>query len=177
MLRFLYSYITHPKSIIQTHSTHQLGLPSLLILSLVAASSLATTPTSSIWISFITQFLLVGSLLIIQSIITDFIAQLTGNPANSLKLFQLMTLSLLPFLAEPALNILVSIPVPLIQFLIKTLSFGLFIYSGYLQLISVKSLYQVSTAKALLIYTLPVILILATIAAIIIAMAFQVGFL
>jgi hypothetical protein len=175
MFRVIYAYIVRPKSILNSLDQYRLGPASTLVLCLIAAGSLSGADHGNVIMAFGAQVILIASLLMIQAFVTDFFAQLSGLAANSLKLFQLFTLSLLPFLAEPALNGLLG--VPHIGIFVGLISAALFVYTLYLQLISVKALYRIETSKAILIYCVPALIILAAVFVVVIAAIYQVGFL
>lgn len=173
MFRVIYAYIVRPKSILNSLDQYQLGPTSALVLCLVAAGSLSSADHGNVIIAFGAQLILIAGLLMIQTVVTDFFAQLSGLTANSLKLFQLFTLSLIPFLAEPALNGLLC--VPHLGIVVGLISAALFVYTLYLQLISVKALYRIATSKAILIYCVPALIIFVAVLVVVIAAIYQVG--
>lgn len=159
ILSQLESFITHPKRYILLRGKY--NYPKFTLLCLALATSPVLTETNAGQFNaialFSITFVIYIFFLAIQSMVTDFFAQLLKFKANSLNLFLWLGIGLLPLALLMPINILSQRLSPNFYFIWDISTFIIFLSVLYLHILSVKTLYQTSTKKAIVIYFLPII--------------------
>ncbi|RAP34969.1 hypothetical protein DID77_00115 [Candidatus Marinamargulisbacteria bacterium SCGC AG-439-L15] len=156
MISILYLYILDPKKALRYYSKVSITHVSFVVLSLLAFMLVGGLMPGFLirelfWIAFL------GGLILVQSGLMDFTAQILGAVPQSYRLFQWFCLSLLPMTLFIPFNILEG------QYRFFTelsLFFSLLIlgYTGYLQYETVRFFYNRSPAISFLIFLLPVVI-------------------
>jgi hypothetical protein len=147
----LYSYITNPRKTIFLNKNKKPISACFLIIFLVTLANIINLPYSKfIWFIGIGFFLINCIILFIKSVIIDFIAQLFKLKSQSFKLFIWLGISNMPLILAPIFNVILKpfFPTTLI-------TFGLFICTCILAIITIKVLYNTSYKTSLLIYIIP----------------------
>jgi hypothetical protein len=164
ILSQLQQFINRPKKYITIHCKFRYATFSMV--SILLASSAILTEINSLSLNPIILLLLASiiyiSVLFVQSIITDFFAQVFNYRANSYLLFIWFGISLLPLALNMPLNIL-STRIPSLTILWGLCSLAILVSVLYLQIHIIKAIYGCSTKKSLLIYSLPYFAILGVV--------------
>jgi hypothetical protein len=169
----LYSYITNPAKTLENYSEKKPYIVFFLIILLSSFVNLLYLDTSNnIIFSIILFFLLNCSLLFIQGIILDFFAQLFNLKSQSLTLFLWLGIAWMPMLLFPALSIIFSRFIHNLSF-INTI---LILCCLALQVMTVKTIYQVSMKKSIFIFIFPWVLAFGLFIALSVLTAFSVSF-
>jgi hypothetical protein len=174
MTHTLYQLIVHPHITLQKLATQPLPLGKIVSVILVLLSSLVLIETPQVTLAgtisvMMLRLMLIILLLIFQAVTTDLLAQLISKPANSLKLFQLLSIGLFPILLDPVFTLILSHAIIGLSTLTKIASLALTGYSLYLQVLVIKYTYTLSTKKAVLLYLGPIFLIFILVATTLVA--------
>ena len=158
----LLRFITEPKKYIRIHSKFR--RTSLCMICILLAASAILTENNTLGLNpiiiAILAYLIYIFILFIQSIITDFFAQLFKFKANSYLLFTWLGISLLPLSLNLPLNIL-SYRLPSSWYLLwDILALTIVCSVFYLQILSIKAIYGCSTKRSIIIYILPYLAII-----------------
>lgn len=170
-LQFIKTYLRHPFQTIQSHAEDTPMKASVIMMALVSFASAAQLTILGIpsWLMFsFILFLIVGFFLFLQSVVTDFVAQLFSLKPQSLKTFYWFGLSLAPHLLFLLKWGFIKMGVSSLSWMMSLFSLGLWVFSMVLQIYVIKTLYKTGTAKSCFIYFAPVLAIFAVVSAFVI---------
>lgn len=145
-------------------SAHAMDLskPSVIVILLTAIATVGTSVFSTLLgsISLIT-LTYIGSvaLLFITAVYWDFVAQIFGKTANSRKLFHLIAMATLPSVLLIPLSTIINSNIFLISLIASILNIVAFLYVIYLQIQSLRFLYQLSNTQATLLFFSPLLIL------------------
>jgi len=163
MLELIYHYIMNPKKVMASAHAIDLSKPSFIVILLTAISTIGTGIFSSVLGSFsLITVTYLGSvaLLFITAVYWDFIAQIFGKTANSRKLFHLIAMTTLPSILVIPLSTIMDSHIYGISLIASLLNIATFFYILYLQIQSIKFLYQLTNKQAALIFFSPLLILL-----------------
>ncbi|RAP33251.1 hypothetical protein DID80_08190 [Candidatus Marinamargulisbacteria bacterium SCGC AAA071-K20] len=162
ILSQLYGFITQPKRYIAIHSGFR-PTP-LCFLSLLLAASAILTETNRLSLNpiiiLILATLIYTFFIFVQSIVTDFFAQFFKFKANSYRLFLWLGISLLPLSLNMPLNILSARLPNSFSLLWDLATLAIVMSVVYLQIQSIKAIYDCTTKRSIVMYIMPAIVFL-----------------
>lgn len=153
MMDFFYRYITAPKAALTEYQSPP-KYAALLVLAL-ASVSMVQLLSPFVVLELFLQGVFLAGVLIVETIVVDFIAQLFGKKAQSLRTFTWFAVGLLPSLMSVPIAV-ISQSAPMSGVL---LTFCMMIWVIYLKFLTLRVLYKVSLGKAILIYLFPFLLL------------------
>ncbi len=169
---FLYRYLISPfKTITEFGPTYSPRLEAMIVLTLLGIAHGAQMGGHYfIVLGFL--FVLLGAFFIlVQTLIFDFTAQALGGQAQTVRLYYWLALSGLPLLLKLPLSLVQNASLSL-NLGVVTLVFVLSCFVAGLQVFTLKTLYQISTRRALFVYFIPLIAVVGVVGILVIITTF-----
>lgn len=173
ILRLLYLYILQPNrvlSLCKTKTPVKTALFFLLLSSIGDLPGFFTTGSELVF-TLAVLFLLNTLFVTWLALGWDFLAQWFGSQGQSLRLWAWISLSFIPTSIFIGLSPLYELSNTLLSSLLTILAIATTLYVIYLQIRTIKTLYNLPTNRALLVYFGPVLLLIAVLALLLILMA------
>ena len=160
MIHFLYSYLVSPLRFLEDARSRSLALESMvviLVMSLVFSLFLGAHALSILGLTLGIALVILATLFF-QSLIIDFFAQVLGFQASSLVVFQRLTIACLPSIFwVPAVSF--SVGWPLAKPWILGCSQLILLWIAFLQIHGIRSTYDSSNGKGILLFFSPLALL------------------
>lgn len=151
MISIVLQYLSNPAQAIETYRYDSIVTSVLLTFSLITLSFISFF--SSIWmVQVICCFFGLATLIFFESCCIDFIVQCFRARAQSLRAFQWLTLSYLPFVLCVPFGVLAS------AFPSVSMVFYFILFSAilFLKIVTISTLYKINKRSAILCYLVPI---------------------
>ncbi len=164
MIDFFYRYLTDPRATLTEFKTPPRY--AVLVVLILSSISMVSLLTPFLVLELFLQGVFLAVVLMVETIVVDFIAQLFGKKAQSLRTFKWFCVALIPTLMSVPISVIVlSSP-----FLGGTLTLVMVLWVFYLKFLSLRLLYEVSLGRAILIYLFPFLSLMGFIAVVLLSM-------